>query len=716
VNLPVDQVLQQGIEAHKAGQFQAADRIYRFILQEDPADPDANFYLGLLAVDVGYPESSLPHFKLALERRPTEEPYWLALIDALNKCGRIDIAEELLQRGRDIGFRHEDIAQLAKRLDPAPARKHIPGPANAAPQEQVNAVIGLFNQGRIDEVLERMRALLERYPEDVMLHNIQGGANASLGRFDAAIECFDRAIAVNPGFSEAHYNRANALKEKGDLAAAIAGFRNAIRLRPVFAEAHNNLGITLQEAGDLIAAVESFQQAIKIAPDFAEAHNNLGNAAQEAGDVSTAIGHFTRALELAPGFVEAHNNLGNALREIKDFPAAIESFGRALEIAPGFVEAHNNLGIALHERGDLAGAIESYRRALKLKPDFAEALSNLGDALKSSGDLGGAIESFRKALSIKPDFAEAFANMGGAQLDSGDLHGAIESLKRAVDLNPDFPEARYLLGRCYQASSQYAESLEQFRRTDHKDARSFELDCLYLLDRRDEFQDMNRDLYRREIVNPLLGCLACHAETRYRLTLPNSFCSDPIAYIHNQPLEDKAGLVSSLAEQLPVFLSGMRGQPLLEQGQQTAGNIFLADHPLLREAEALIRSKIEEYRAHFAESAEPFLVHWPKAYAIHGWLVRMKSGGFLRSHIHEAGWISGTLYLKVPPGLQGDAGCISFSTHGGVYEDDGLVFPERLVRIKQGDLNLFPSSLFHHTVPFESEEERISLAFDVIPK
>lgn len=715
MNLPVDQVLRQGIEAHKAGQIQAADRFYRSFLQDNPADPDANFYLGLLAVDVGYPESSLPHFKRALKCKPAEVSYWLAMVDALIKSGQTEQAAAVLREGRDIGLKDETIAQIAERLEPENKRRPVvPDPKGAPRKEQVSALIALFRRGRLQEALDRTAALINLFPNDVILHNIMGGAHASLGQIDAAIESFDRALSINPDFSEAHYNRANALKEKGELAAAIESFRDAIRLRPVFAEAHNNLGITLQECGDLAAAIESFNQAIAIAPDFAEAHNNLGNAAMETGDLAAAIEGFNRALQIEPDFAEAHNNLGNALKEKGKFELAIESFDRALRIVPDFAEALNNRGIALQEKGDLPGAIESYHRALRLRPDFAEAFSNLGDAQKATGDLTSAVGSFKRALEIKPDFPEAYANLGAALNDSGDPKGAVECLERAVKIQPDFPEARYNLRRCYQVSNQYEEALREFRLTDHEDAEAFELDCLYLLDRKDEFIAKNLDLCRRRVMTPLLGCLGCHAEIRYETKIPNSFCSDPLAYVRNKPVDDRDFIDAFIAE-IPNFKNGMRGQPLLENGSQSAGNIFLEDHDLLRHAAALIRAKIGEYRSFFADSTEPFLTDWPESYAIHGWLVRMESGGFLKSHIHESGWISGTLYLKVPQGLAGNQGNISFSTHGGVYPQDGKVFPERLVKVEQGSLNLFPSSLFHHTIPFNSDAERISLAFDVIP-
>ena len=50
------------------------------------------------------------------------------------------------------------------------------------------------------------------------------------------------------------------------------------------------------------------------------------------------------------------------------------------------------------------------------------------------------------------------------------------------------------------------------------------------------------------------------------------------------------------------------------------------------------------------------------------------------------------------------------------YPTDGKKFDKKSVDVNKGDLVLFPSSLFHHTVPFKSNEERVTFAFDIIPQ
>ena len=89
MELTIDQALQQGVAAHKAGKLQDAEKLYRAILQSQPQHPDANHNLGVLTVSVNKAAAALPLFKKALEANPKIEQFWLSYIDALIKLGQL---------------------------------------------------------------------------------------------------------------------------------------------------------------------------------------------------------------------------------------------------------------------------------------------------------------------------------------------------------------------------------------------------------------------------------------------------------------------------------------------------------------------------------------------------------------------------------------------------------------------------------------------------
>ena len=92
----------------------------------------------------------------------------------------------------------------------------------------------------------------------------------------------------------------------------------------------------------------------------------------------------------------------------------------------------------------------------------------------------------------------------------------------------------------------------------------------------------------------------------------------------------------------------------------------------------------------------------------------MKSGGELRPHMHENGWISGSIYINVPPKSNVNNGNLVVCINDDNYLLEGTTPNEKIIDVTTGVLCLFPASLLHYTIPFESKEERIVLAFDIL--
>ena len=113
MELTLDQALQKGVEAHKAGKAQEADRYYTAILKANPKHPDANHNMGVLAVGVGKVEQALPFFKNALEANASIAQFWLSYIDALVKLDRIVDAKAVLDLDKSTGFKGESSEVVA---------------------------------------------------------------------------------------------------------------------------------------------------------------------------------------------------------------------------------------------------------------------------------------------------------------------------------------------------------------------------------------------------------------------------------------------------------------------------------------------------------------------------------------------------------------------------------------------------------------------------
>jgi tetratricopeptide (TPR) repeat protein len=164
MELTLDQALQKGIEAHKAGKVQEADRYYTAILKANPKHPDANHNMGVLAVGIGKVDAALPFFKTALEANSSITQYWLSYIDALIKLDRIADAKAMFDQAKSSGAKWNSFDQIEKQL--ASTGKDIrvtvaPKKLQEPSEKQLQPLIDLYTQGQCQKALNEASQLLE---------------------------------------------------------------------------------------------------------------------------------------------------------------------------------------------------------------------------------------------------------------------------------------------------------------------------------------------------------------------------------------------------------------------------------------------------------------------------------------------------------------------------------------------------------------------------
>ena len=237
----------------------------------------------------------------------------LSVDQALSKAksyarkGEIEEAQKLYQNVLQ-AFPKNGRAQ--KGLD-ALRQHHAPTATQSPPQETINQLINLYNQGQLAAVVEQAQALKRQYPNALIIWNILGAAAAKTGQIDLAINAFKRVIAIKPDHAEAYYNMGNVLKGQGKLEEAIEAYKKALLLKPDYANACNNMGNVLKDQGKLEEAIEAYKKALLLKPDYAEAYNNTGHVLKDQGKLEEAIEAYTKALLLKPDYAEANHILSS---------------------------------------------------------------------------------------------------------------------------------------------------------------------------------------------------------------------------------------------------------------------------------------------------------------------------------------------------------------------------------------------------------------------
>jgi tetratricopeptide (TPR) repeat protein len=194
------------------------------------------------------------------------------------------------------------------------------------PQHQLQSLINLYTGGELQKALDGVDQLLQKFPNSILLFNIQGASNAGLGQLDAAIDAYNKVLALKPDYANAHNNMGTALKDQGKLEEAIEAYNKALALKPDHIDAYNNLGNALKDQGKLEEAIEAYKQALAIKPDYAEAHYNMGVVLQERGELDAAIDSYKRALKIKPDYAEAHYNMSFALLNIGRLTEGLDEY------------------------------------------------------------------------------------------------------------------------------------------------------------------------------------------------------------------------------------------------------------------------------------------------------------------------------------------------------------------------------------------------------
>jgi tetratricopeptide (TPR) repeat protein len=441
-------------------------------------------------------------------------------------------------------------------------------------------------------------------------------------------------------------------------------------------------GLLHRTAEDLAPAVEALSTAAALAPADAFIAHSLACATIEAG--LPAVDAFERALALAPGeeapllgLAESHLVEGETGRAV----ALLEDrLGRD----PSWLQGHLTLARMRTSRGAPRAATAGFERALAAMPGAVPLWVAYLQLLYQSEryeEIPAMVARARAAAGAQRDFdaAEAVATAELGEIEAADP--LFDALRPSGDMTLAVPYVRHLLraGRPERAGETAAAALKQ-------------------------------------APQPILWS---YLSAAWRLT------GDP----RWQWLEGDPGFVGiyDLAERLPPLdaladrlraLHKATHQPLHQSvrgGTQTEGHLFKRIEPEIR---ALRRAVVEAVEAHVArlpprDPGHPLLgpARSPIRFAS-AWSVRLAGGGRHANHVHPGGWLSSALYVALPEAPESGPPGAGWLTLGEISDLDLGLPPLARIEPRPGRLVLFPSTMWHGTVPFESGE-RLTVAFDV---
>ena len=490
-------------------------------------------------------------------------------------------------------------------------------------------------------------------------------------------------------------------------------------------DTHNLNDINLNDIDNLISNGQ-FKEALTILDNLAKTDPNNphlfllgGNCYGAMQSFEQAILCYKEALKLQPDFAEAHNNLGVYLKEIGELEEALSHAKKAVKIKPDFAAAHNNLGICLYEVGRPEEAHVSYKRALKIKPDYADTHNNIGNIYKDCGQVDEAITSYKKAIELDPNCSGAFDNLGATYSELGRNEEANEFYAKARGYNKDFEQGLSLFG-----DGNFTEAIKLFEKSQFADWKTKTLECHYRLKEFDMFREKLINYTKNERhIQRSIAALSAHYAHNLKTDDPYNFCPNPLKFVCHEKipelLENNNQLTNELIKDIKTAGVLKREYQYLSHGtdlQQSGGHLFKRSEKSFKKLSDALINTIKRYYLRYQNEKNEFILSFPKKIIFSSsWSIEMKTGGCLDEHNHPEGWISGALYLAIPKenGEDGQEGAIELSSDFHQYPRLHDEFDKKLILPKVGDVVFFPSNVYHRTVPFKSNEERICIAFDV---
>ena len=242
---------------------------------------------------------------------------------------------------------------------------------------KINKISALINLRKIDEAkILTDECLAEDNSNPVILNNA-GVINNILNDFITAKEQFQKALQLNPQYTDAYKNYIETLIGLNDFNGALKGYEELIIKYPTDSNLYTlptNLFIKLKKEKE---AINFFDGLIEKIGNMAAIYNQKGILFRLINNNSDAIINFNEAINIEPSNAAFYTNLGATYYEEDDFILAEENYLKALELNPNEHITYHNLGNLKNAQKDFDSANKYYSLCLKKNNSFYDSFHSL---------------------------------------------------------------------------------------------------------------------------------------------------------------------------------------------------------------------------------------------------------------------------------------------------------------------------------------------------
>ena len=595
----------------------------------------------------------------------------------------LTLASQLLQRG-DAGAAEQALAPFLGNI------------AQADPELLNQMGLIRLHQNRAREAAALFACARQADPRQALYALHLARAKAALNEKVEAVAAYRAAIRQNPVLTAAYFELAVLQQRSGQLQDAEKTYRNLLRQMPDNSQAKLMLGVVLMEDARPGDAETVLRRALAGQADVktqGSLRNGLAWALRRQNKNQEALEEFEAVRSMDPALPFVDTQRAEILQDMRRYDEAIAIFRQGLEREPlnhHLHRAYNDLLYRLERRDDY---LKSYDRA----PATRDLLLGKAYFLSMEKRAAEAHAIYSEVLVRDPHDADALTGAANMLTLAGRHNEAAVAFDRALARHGDDPEihksaaeAALMRGEPKKAMALYERGL-QLASYDQACLAGVSVALRMMQDERDELLNGYDTLIQVFDLRPPEG-----------FSSMTDFNAELNAYLGDLHPGTKEYISQSL-----------RG------GTQTPAQLFGAGHDLVQRLRARIDEAMSRYIAGLKEDAShPFLSRRTQGFRYTGsWSSRLRDCGFHVNHIHPKGWISSCYYVGVPEAVKDESARQGWIKFGEPSFDPGLKDPiRRAIQPAPGRLVLFPSYLWHGTIPFHDTAPRTTIAFDAVPK
>ncbi len=388
--------------------------------------------------------------------------------------------------------------------------------------------------------------------------------------------------------------------------------------------------------------------------------------------------------------------------------------------------------VKLQRQGDHRGAIKNFKKILEQSSDHHQVLNHYAISLAELGDLITAKKTLEKVVKNAPDFADGWLNLGMVQQQTQNIESAANSFDQLRTLVPNSPVSHIKYAEACMKLERHEEAFKAYKRAlaiepgDPSVWRNFSWVCLYVGDWDMAIEAADKVLQKHGGHTSMLSFKAiAYLESGKLDELAELVDFDRLVETKTfSPPDDFADLenfnraLNSHCLKHPNLTFEPSGKSTTKGHQTTRFNQDQNLGPIALLLKMINQAVRDYQKSHPIDASHPFLAQQPRTWDINIWGTVLGSQGHQASHVHPSGWLSGVYYSNIPDIIAADAdvqdGWIEFG-HPFRYPKAVAEPVVRSYQPHEGLVVLFPSYFYHRTKPFESSDQRISIAFDIVP-